>query len=69
MLHLCVCYILASLRITPSGSYKTHPSFFRWFYHNALINSVYEPAHFFVSQYDFSVANDEEDETSPGVQP
>jgi hypothetical protein len=36
---------------------------------DALINIVYDPAQFFVSQYDFSMANDQEDEGSPSVQP
>jgi hypothetical protein len=33
MLRMCVCYILASSRITRSGSRKTDTSFLRWFYH------------------------------------
>jgi hypothetical protein len=33
MLHMCVCYILASSRITRSGSWMTDPSFLRWFCH------------------------------------
>jgi hypothetical protein len=36
LLHMCVCCSLASLRITRSESWKTDPSFLRWFYHNYL---------------------------------
>jgi hypothetical protein len=36
---------------------------------DALINSVYDPAQFFVSQYDFSMANEQEGKGSPGIQP
>jgi hypothetical protein len=33
---MCVCCILASSRITRSGSWKTDPSFLRWFYHKKV---------------------------------
>jgi hypothetical protein len=36
---------------------------------DALINTVYDPTQFFMSHYDFSVANDQEDKGSPGIQP
>jgi hypothetical protein len=34
---------------------------------DAIIDSVYETAQNFVSQYDFSVVNDQDDEGSPGA--
>jgi hypothetical protein len=36
---------------------------------DALIDSVYDTTQHFVSQYDFSIANDQDDEGSPGAQP
>jgi hypothetical protein len=36
---------------------------------DALINIMYDTAQYFVSQYDFSVVNDQDDEGSPGAQP
>jgi hypothetical protein len=36
---------------------------------DALINNAYDFAQYFMSQYDFSMANDQDDEGSPGAQP
>jgi hypothetical protein len=36
---------------------------------DTLIDSMYETAQHFVSQYDFSIVNDQDDEGSPGAQP
>jgi hypothetical protein len=36
---------------------------------DTLIDSMYETAQHFVSQYDFSKVNDQDDEGSPGAQP
>jgi hypothetical protein len=36
---------------------------------DALINNVYDTIQYFMSQYDFSAPNDQDDEGSPGVQP
>jgi hypothetical protein len=36
---------------------------------DTLIDSMYETAQHFVSQYDFSIVNDKDDEGSPGAQP
>jgi hypothetical protein len=35
---------------------------------DSLIDSMYDTAQYFVSQYDFSVFNDQGDEGSPGTQ-
>jgi hypothetical protein len=34
---------------------------------DALIDSVYDTAQHFMSQYDFSVVNDQDDNGSPGI--